>query len=166
MSQVVIALFKDSTTAGDAIAELKNKGYTKDISVLAKDDKAHELSEHDVKQDVSDTAGIGAAVGAAAGAIWAGLSAVALPGLGLLVGGPLAALITGALAGAATGGLVGALVDLGLPEDLARDYENRLKRGEVAVGVTTSADRMDDAHRILKEKGGQNVRVIDKEDRV
>jgi uncharacterized membrane protein len=165
MSDIVLALFPDSEKAGAAVAELKQQGYTKDISVLGRDEKA-DVKSTDVKQDVKDTAAIGAGIGAVAGALWAGFSAVALPGIGLLVGGPLAALLTGGAAGAVAGGLVGALVDLGVPEDVARDYESRLNRGEVAVGVDADGDRLARVEQILKSHGAEQVQIIEKKNRV
>ncbi|MBI1862619.1 general stress protein [Candidatus Microgenomates bacterium] len=165
MSKIVIGVFKDSQKAGDAVSELKDKGYTKDISVLSRDNKA-DVKSTDVKQDVADTAAVGAGVGAVAGAILAGLSAVALPGLGLLVGGPLAALLTGGAAGALTGGLVGSLVDLGIPEDVARDYEARINRGEVAVGVDADGDKLPQVQQILDTHGAEHVQIVEKKNRV
>ena len=59
-------------------------------------------------------AGIGGAIGSTVGAIIAAVAAVgtslALPGLGLVIAGPLAAAIAGAGAGAAGDGLIGARV--------------------------------------------------------
>jgi len=43
--------------------------------------------------------------------------------------------ITGGVLGALTGGPVGALVDLGIPEETAKVYEDRIKTGEVLVAV-------------------------------
>ena len=155
MTRTILGLFNNSKHAGMAISELKDKGYAKDISVISRDDTKGELKGHDVKQDVKEGAAAGAAVGAIGGAIWAGLSAVALPGLGLLVGGPLAALLTGA-------GLAGALIDLGIPENIAKDYEAKLKRGEVAVGIRANEDQVDNVTQILNSHGAQNIQSFEK----
>jgi uncharacterized membrane protein len=164
MAKVVLSIFSNSDKAGEAVAELKNQKITDDVSVLARDETPGTKST-DVKQNLNDTAAVGAGVGAVAGAIWAGLGAVAIPGLGLIVGGPLAALISGALAGAATGGIVGLLVDLGIPDDVARDYETRLKRGEVAVGVDAADDKLAQVEEIITRHGGEQVQIVDKKDR-
>ncbi len=83
---------------------------------------------------------IGAAIGGAAAAIAAIGTVVALPGLGLVVAGPLAAGLAGAGAGGVTGGVIGALVGAGVPEDKAKRYEDEIRRGNVVVGVTPKND--------------------------
>ena len=63
----------------------------------------------------------GAGVGGAIGTPWVAVTAViAVPGVGVVAAGPLAAALAGVGAGALTGGLIGALVGLGMPEDRAR----------------------------------------------
>lgn len=157
MANIVSGLFSDRDRAGDAVAVLKEHGYTKDISILVKNDRTQVPHSEDIKKDPSEGATAGAAIGAVAGAIWAGLSSVALPGLGLLVGGPIAALLTGAGAGALTGGITGALVDYGIPENTAKTYEDRIRNGDVAVAVNVPEDRMEDVRHILEDHGAEEV---------
>lgn len=152
----VVGLFDDSKQAGEAIADLKNEGYTDDISIVSKDVNDQGVKTHQVKQDSSDGAAAGAAVGSVMGAlagILAGAASFALPGIGLVVLGPLAATLTGAAAGAATGGLVGALVDMGIPEKRAKEYQDAVSSGQVLVSVTTDEDKADDAMEVLKKHG-------------
>jgi uncharacterized membrane protein len=80
-----------------------------------------------------------------------------LPGLGLLVGGPIAALLTGAGAGALTGGVAGALIDYGIPEEKAKMYEGRIKNGDVAVAVNTPENKMDDVRHILEDHDAEEI---------
>jgi hypothetical protein len=84
-------------------------------------------------------AGTGSAIGGTLGAIIAGIAAIGtsvlIPGLGLVVAGPLAAALAGAGAGGLTGGLIGALVGSGIPEDRAREYEEGIKSGGLVMGV-------------------------------
>jgi hypothetical protein len=79
-------------------------------------------------------AGIGGAVGAVAAAIVA-VSAVAIPGIGIVVAGPIAAALAGAGAGGAAGGLIGALIGAGIPEERVKHYESGLKSGGILLGV-------------------------------
>jgi hypothetical protein len=58
-----------------------------------------------------------------------------LPGLGLVIAGPIAAALAGAGAGAATGGLVGALIGWGIPEERVKQYEAGIKEGGILMGV-------------------------------
>ena len=82
--------------------------------------------------ELSICVGLGAIVGALA----ALGTSVALPGLGLIVAGPLAAGLAGAGAGGLTGGLLGALVGSGVPEERAKVYETGVKEGGIVMGVT------------------------------
>ena len=61
---------------------------------------------------------------------------LALPGLGLLIAGPIAAGLAGAGAGGATGGLIGALIGAGMPEERVKEYEEGIKKGGIMMGVT------------------------------
>lgn len=87
-------------------------------------------------------AAIGGGVGATLGAIAAIGTTLALPGLGLLIAGPIAAALAGGGAGALTGGLVGALVGNGIPEEHAKHYEKGIREGGIVMGVNprTSED--------------------------
>ncbi len=57
-----------------------------------------------------------------------------MPGLGLIIAGPLAAGLAGAGAGAATGGLIGALTGMGVPEEEATRYRDDIKDGGIYMG--------------------------------
>ena len=72
---------------------------------------------------------------AIAAAIAAVGTSIAVPGLGLVVAGPLAAALAGAGAGGAAGGLVGALIGAGIPEERVKHYEKGLKEGGILMGV-------------------------------
>jgi hypothetical protein len=65
----------------------------------------------------------------------AAAATLAVPGLGLLVAGPIAAALAGAGAGAVVGGGIGALVGAGIPEERVKDYESGLKEGGILMGV-------------------------------
>ena len=92
-------------------------------------------------------AGTGSAIGGTLGAIIAGIAAIGtsvlIPGLGLVVAGPIAAALAGAGAGGLTGGLVGALIGSGIPEDRAVQYEEGIKNGGLVMGLNPRND--DDA---------------------
>src|SRR5215216_5134815 len=160
---LVTGLFKTRTAAEAAVDALTKRGYTRDeISVLMSDATRSKEFAVETRSHAADGAGIGGAVGGTIGAVLAAIVAVgtsiAIPGLGLVVAGPIAAALAGAGAGAATGGLIGALVGAGIPEDRAMVYERGLKDGGV-VG----ARARDDAHAAELERdfetyGGTGVR--------
>ena len=80
-------------------------------------------------------AAIGGGIGAALAAAFAVGTSVVIPGLGLVVAGPIAAALAGAGAGGATGGILGALIGAGIPEDRVRDYERGINDGGILLGT-------------------------------
>lgn len=146
---VILGLFTDSAKAGQAVSDLKEKGYTKDISLVARD-MSGEAKTHQIKEDATEGAVVGGTLGALAAVIGLTFTPVTLPaGAGVvLVGGPLLSIL-GITSGALAGGLVGALVDLGFPKETAKDYESRVLRGEVLVAVTTDESKEADVKSIL-----------------
>jgi hypothetical protein len=142
--------FRDRASAERAYNRMYERGYTdKDINVMMSDDTRKRYFESDQDKDKSDEtrfgnkalegagagAGIGGAIGAAAGIIAAIGTSIAIPGLGIVIAGPLAAGLAGAGAGGITGGIVGALVGAGIPEDRAKKYEQGIKEGHIIMGV-------------------------------
>jgi uncharacterized protein (TIGR02271 family) len=103
-------------------------------------------------------AGIGGTLGAIIGAIAAIGTSVLLPGLGLIVAGPLAGALVGAGAGGLTGGLLGALVGSGIPEEHAAEYETGIKSGGTVLGVQPrNAEDAAFLEREFTNCGGTNV---------
>lgn len=110
--------------------------------MMSDDTRNRYFTDSDVDTDLGDkvaeNAGkgslIGGGIGAVVGAIAAIGTNVLLPGLGLIVAGPLAAGLAGAGTGAAAGGLIGALTGAGVPEDEARRYETDIKDGGIYMG--------------------------------
>ena len=138
-------MFRDRSSAEKAYESLHSRGYGKDdVNLLMSDDtrKTHfgdNTPDTDLGDKAMEGAGVGSAIGGTAGAIIGAIAAigtsVALPGLGLIIAGPLAAALAGAGAGGLTGGLVGALVGSGIPEEHAAEYESGIKQGGIVMGV-------------------------------
>jgi hypothetical protein len=165
MTHTVIGFFADSTAAGEAVGDLKSKGYTKEISVLAHDKSTEGGDMHEVKKDAAVGAAVGTAVGAVTGALaglFSGITALAVPGIGILIGGPLAMALglTGGAAGALTGGLAGALIDWGINAPTAKLYEQRIMRGEVLVGVSVPEERTGSVRSVLEAHGADEVNTV------
>jgi len=152
-SRMVTGLFRDRDSAEQAYGSLTSRGYTKDdVNLLMSDDtrKKHftdDGRETEIGNKALEGAGTGAAIGGTIGATLAAIAAIgttlALPGLGLLVAGPIAAALAGAGAGGATGGIIGALVGAGIPEERVKRYEEGIRNGGIVMGVTPRSD--DDA---------------------
>ena len=105
-------MFNDREGTEKAYTSLRDRGYTEDeINVLMSDqtrDKYYaDGPETELGSKALEGTGAGAAIGGTLGAIIAGIAAIGtnlfLPGLGLVVWGPLAAALAGAGAGATTG---------------------------------------------------------------
>ena len=142
-NRMLTGLFRDRESAERAYKGLSERGYGKDdINLLMSEDtrKKH-FADKDTELGTKawEGAGKGAAIGGGVGATLAAIAAIgttlALPGLGLLIAGPIAAALAGGGAGALTGGLVGALVGNGIPEEHAKKYEQGLRDGGIVMGV-------------------------------
>jgi uncharacterized protein YjbJ (UPF0337 family) len=147
----VHGLFKDRESAEGAYRSLAERGYGKDdINVMMSDDtrKKYYPEGTDTDSEVGSKAmeglGAGSAIGGTVGAVLAAIAAigtsVALPGIGLVVAGPLAAALAGAGAGGLTGGLIGALVGSGIPEEHAARYDEGVRNGGIYMGVNARED--------------------------
>jgi uncharacterized protein (TIGR02271 family) len=139
-------MFKDRESAERAYNSLTSRGYSKDdVNIIMSDETRNKYypegtdsADSDFDSKALEGAGTGSAIGGTAGAIIGAIAAlgtnVVLPGLGLVVAGPLAGALVGAGAGGATGGVVGALVGSGIPEEHAKKYEEGVKNGGIVLG--------------------------------
>jgi hypothetical protein len=143
----VTGIFFDLSKSESAVAALEARGVTRTAISVLMTDATRKQHFRDASADTSadaeraaEGAGVGGAVGgvlgATLGAIAAIGTAVAFPGLGLVVAGPILAALAGGGAGAATGGFMGALLGLGLSEDRAAFYEKGIQEGGILVGVS------------------------------
>ena len=161
---LVTGLFKTRAAAEAAVDALMKRGYTRDeISVLMSDSTKSKEFAVETRSHAADGAGIGGAVGGTIGAVLAAIVAVgtsiAIPGLGLVVAGPIAAALAGAGAGAATGGIIGALIGAGIPEHRARVYDAGIRSGGILLGVEARSDTDgDNLQKFLEDLGAEHVR--------
>jgi hypothetical protein len=122
--------------------------------------------------EAKEGAGIGATTGTVLGGIGGflvGAGVLAIPGVGpVLAAGvgisEIAATLAGAGIGAATGGIIGALVGLGIPEDRARVYQDRIKAGDYLLMVTGTEDQVRRAASILRDRHIQEFDIYDAPD--
>jgi hypothetical protein len=158
--KMVTAVFRDPVNAQRAHDALRRRGYTDtEINVLMSDKtrstyfSGEEPGSIKAGTMATEGMGVGGAIGTALGAAVAAIAAIGsnlfLPGLGLVVAGPLAAAFAGGGAGAVAGGLIGALVGAGIPEENAKAYHEALREGGVVIGVVPH--NKDDANAVEKE---------------
>ncbi|GAB4376293.1 MAG: hypothetical protein Kow00121_23190 [Elainellaceae cyanobacterium] len=161
--------------------ELQASGFPMDrVSVITQDrNRDHEIAGVEVRDSVRDTQRVGnkadegTAVGAATGGalggltgLLVGLGTLAIPGVGpILLAGATATTIATTLAGGAigavTGGLLGALVGLGIPEERAKVYHDRISRGDYLIIVDGTDEQIAFAERILQHRGIEEYGIYD-----
>ena len=161
----VTGFFKTRAAAEAAVDAIIKRGYTRDdVSVLMSDATRNKEFAVQTRSHAADGLGIGSAVGGTVGAVLAAIAAVgtaiAIPGLGLVVAGPIAAALAGAGAGGATGGLIGLLVGTGIPEHRARVYDTGVRGGGILLGVEAkNDDELKRLETLLEDIGAENVRT-------
>jgi hypothetical protein len=166
-----LGVFPHRRDAEAALRDLRGAGFDMNhISLVGKDSSGKVQGGNVADRTMTDE---GAKAGAATGGILGGLGgllvglgALAIPGIGpVIAGGALAtALATtaaGGAIGAAAGGLTGALVGLGIPDDKARFYNDRVARGDYLVMVDGTEDEIRRADTILSRHGVQDWQIFD-----
>ncbi|HIK18334.1 MAG TPA: PRC-barrel domain-containing protein [Leptolyngbyaceae cyanobacterium M33_DOE_097] len=142
-----VGVFPSRQAAEQALHELRDSGFPMErVSVVARDgDKQDDMAGANVRDHVGTKADEGATIGAVSGGalggltgLLVGLGTLAIPGIGpiMLAGATATALATtlaGGAIGAVSGGLLGALIGLGIPEERARVYQDRVARGGYLV---------------------------------
>lgn len=160
---LISAVFDTHAEAERAVTDLRSRGVADSaISIVA---------QHDGKNTTTDGGGndtqefVGkVAAGAGIGTLL-GIAALAIPGVGPLIGaGAIAsaavpgAAITGAALGGAAGGLEKVMTDHGVSKEDATYYEGRINDGGVFVSVDTNSAGVDPnvAADILYGAGGHS----------
>jgi len=168
-NQMLTGLFNDRESAERAYSSVKSRGYTDDDVNLMMSDQTrdswfsdNDAADSELGNKALEGAGAGSAIGGTLGAIIGGIAAIGtnvfLPGLGLIVAGPLAAALAGAGAGGLTGGLVGALIGYGIPEDRAKLYDEGVRNGGAVIGVNPrTAEDADYFENEWRTNNGQHI---------
>jgi hypothetical protein len=159
MEKAVFCIAKSELQASRIVNDLRAVGFSNnDISVLFPDksgtrDFAH---EHNTKapEGAATGAGTGGVLGGALGWL-VGMGTLAIPGLGpFIAAGPIMAALGGAAAGAALGGVTGALIGMGIPEYEAKQYEGKIKEGNVLISVHSEDGTERSRAKTIFEKAG------------
>ncbi len=171
-----IGVFPHRHDAEAAIRDLNHAGFPmRQISLVGKNVDPHshvgglDVSDRHTGNQADEGAKAGAATGGilgGLGGLLVGLGALAIPGVGpVIAGGALATALATAAAGgaigAAAGGLTGALVGLGIPDDRARHYNDRVSRGDYLVMVDGTEDEVRRAEPILRHHKIQDWDIFD-----
>ncbi len=170
-----VGVFSDRQDVEHALHELRDSGFPMDrVSVITQDaDRKDDIAGAEVRERVDNKADEGAKVGALSGAalggltgLLVGLGTLAIPGIGpiMLAGATATALATtvaGVGIGAAAGSLLGALIGLGIPEERARVYNERVERGHYLVIVDGADAEIARAEAILHHRGIEEFGIYD-----
>jgi hypothetical protein len=162
-------VFHDKKAAEIAYGVLQEMGYGEDeVSVLMSDEARVRyfpslgLKGEVLGDKINEGPGLGSIVGAGAGtalgAILAAAASLAVPGLGVVVVGPLAAVLTGAVLGGLSGGLLGSLLGVGFSEEHAKTFEDKIKQGNIIISLNPRSE--DDAEKIIqqwRDAGGEII---------
>src|SRR5512133_3500924 len=140
MSKAVFCLSDSEVQAENIVTELKSAGFSNnDISVLFPDKAGTKDFAHEQHTKAPEGAATGAGTGGVLGGVlgWlVGIGSLAIPGVGpFIAAGPIMAALAGAGVGAAVGGLSGALIGMGIPEYEAKQYEGKIKQGNILISV-------------------------------
>ena len=143
--RILTGVFRDRDSAERAYQSVSSRGYSQDdVDVVMSDETrrrhfGEDTTDSEMGTKAMEGVGTGSAIGGTLGAIVGAVAAIGtsllIPGLGIVVAGPLAAALAGAGAGGITGGLIGGLVGHGIPEDRAKRYEEGVKNGHIVMGV-------------------------------
>ena len=163
MKKAVYGIANTTAQAESIVTKLQDSGFSSaDISVLFPDkegtrDFAHEKNTK--APEGATTGGLtGMGVGGALGLL-AGIGALAIPGVGpFIAAGPIMGALSGAAVGGATGGLIGALIGLGIPELEAKQYEGKVRAGNILIAVhAEDGDERSRAKEVLEQAGATDV---------
>jgi hypothetical protein len=160
--QVVSGLFSTEQQIESLMIDLERQGLGYNMTNVLMSDKTRDQYLNLTKVNKApEGASIGGLSGGALGAILGSLTmagTLLIPGLNLLVAGPIIGAIAGGAIGTATGGLVGALAGMGIPEYEAKAYEKQLEEAGNAVVVTHVAkDQAGKIKEIFKQHGALDI---------
>lgn len=163
MKNAVYGIASTAEQAESIVTRLQSLGIqTSDVSVLFPDKAGTRDFAHEKNTKAPEGATTGGLAGMGVGGtlgLLAGIGALAIPGVGpLIAAGPIMGALSGAAVGGATGGLIGALVGLGIPELEAKQYEGKVRAGNILISVhTESGDERSRAKQALEEAGATDV---------
>ena len=175
MKDTVVGIFRTREDAENAITELHNDldldnddiSYVyKNIEGNVQEVTADKITDHSPARGAKRGAVVGGTIG---GALGLATALGVIPVIGpVLAAGPLLTALgigagavgttaAGAVTGAAAGGLIGALTNLGVDRNRAKEYEDRVRQGDILVAAHTQ--EAGQASKVLSRNGAFDVNV-------
>jgi hypothetical protein len=170
--KIVVALYDHFSNAKDALAALITAGVPSEkLALLANDstgdhpalslNPAFAREQFDADSEAQSPIFVGAEVGVGLGGVLgfvAGISTIAIPGLGFLLAvGTWATVAAGAAAGGVIGAVVGSLIRQGVSTKDAHLYAEGIKRGGTLVTCMIDESRTAEVSGILKQHGAVDI---------
>ncbi|MBX9770340.1 MAG: hypothetical protein K2X29_03160 [Candidatus Obscuribacterales bacterium] len=169
MSQAVMCLVSTTAEAECLMSSLRAAGFSNnDISMVLPDVSGPRDLTLEKHSKAPEGTAIGASTGALLGAVFGwftGTGMVTIPTLGsLIAAGPIIAALSVAAVGTAIGGVIGGLIGLGIPEFEAKQYEGKVKSGNILISVHSgTAEQTKRAEEIFKGAHGREVNAVAEE---
>jgi hypothetical protein len=163
MAKAIFCILPTEVAAIRVVDDLKAAGFSNnDISVLMPDKSGTRDFAHEQGTKAPEGALAGAGAGGALGGTlgWlVGIGSLAIPGVGpFIAAGPIMAALGGAAIGAAAGGVAGGLIGLGIPEFQAKQYEGKVKNGNVLLSVhSEDAEQTKSAKAIFERHNASDI---------
>jgi hypothetical protein len=173
-----VGVFNRQEDVEAVLSDLKKSAYDMDrVSLIARHIDGVKGAEEVTEQhgnEAKEGAGIGATTGTVLGGLGGfliGVGLLAIPGVGpiLAAGAEISAIastLAGAGIGAAAGGIIGALVGLGIPEERAKVYNQRIEAGDYLVMVSGTEDDLSRSQSIMRNHNVQEFGMYDAPDLV
>lgn len=153
-NNLIVETFTDKTSAEKAFNTALELGYkSEDISIMMSKETQHTFYEKDPHAEEDALKGLtlggvlGGSIGGSIGALIALGTNIVLPGVGLVIAGPLVG------AGGVYGSLLGTLIGWGTPNNPPNAYEENIKRGEIILLAEEQPHKgnLKDAWKSMKE---------------
>ena len=162
--KTVSGIFNSESNINSLLNTFEQRGLSRDfIDVIMSDKTRDRYGSLARETKMPEGTSVGGISGGVLGAILGGLTmagSLLIPGVNLLVAGPIVGAIAGGALGTAAGGLVGALVGAGIPEYEAKTYEKHLKtEGNVLVIAHVTDNAVSDTKSVFKQYGALDVDV-------
>lgn len=161
--KAVLCISQSREQAAAIVDDLKASGFANsDISALFPDTAGTRDFAHEQSTKAPEGAAVGVSTGSLLGGTlgWlAGIGTLAIPGVGpFIAAGPIMAALSGAAVGAAAGGVTGALVGYGMPEYEAKQYEGKIRSGNILMSVhAENGDQVTRVKEIFSRHGAEDV---------
>lgn len=162
--KTVSGVFSSEDKIEELLQALNHRGVNRDqIDIIMSDTTRDQYSALSKDNKMPEGVSVGGVSGGLIGGVIGGLTmagSLLIPGVNLLISGPIIGALAGTVAGVAAGGLVGALVGFGIPEFEAKAYQKALEsEGNVLVVAHVTSDDVSEIKKCFTQHGVKETLV-------